>query len=63
MVSSKRLSARELLLKLHAGAALNNGLTKEEIGEVLLPTTAYCGIPAAEESFRIAQEAFRERGM
>ena len=50
-------------LKLHVNAALNNGLTKEEIGEVLLQTGVYCGIAAAEDSFRIAQEAFRERGV
>jgi len=50
-------------LKLHVGAALNNGLTKDEIGEVLLQTGSYCGIAAAEEAFRIAEEAFRERGV
>lgn len=50
-------------LKLHVHAALNNGLTREEIGEVLLQTGVYCGIAAAEDSFRIAQEAFRERGI
>ena len=48
-------------LKLHVHAALNNGLTRAEIGEVLLQTGVYCGIAAAEDSFRIAQEAFRER--
>jgi 4-carboxymuconolactone decarboxylase len=48
-------------LRLHVNAALNNGLTKAEIGEVLLQTAVYCGIAAAEESFRIAQEVFRER--
>lgn len=50
-------------LKLHVHAALNNGLTQDEIGEVLLQAGIYCGIAAAEDSFRIAQEAFRERGM
>ena len=50
-------------LKLHVHAALNNGLTQDEIGEVLLQTAVYCGIAAAEDSFRIAQEAFRERGV
>jgi 4-carboxymuconolactone decarboxylase len=50
-------------LKLHVGAALNNGLTKDEIGEVLLQAGVYCGIAAAEDSFRIAQEVFRERGI
>lgn len=50
-------------LKLHVKAALNNGLTKEEIGEVLLQTGVYCGIAAADDSFRIAEEAFRELGV
>ena len=49
-------------LKLHVHGALNNGLTKEEICEVLLQTGVYCGLPAAVESFRIMQEAFKERG-
>jgi 4-carboxymuconolactone decarboxylase len=48
-------------LKLHVQGALNNGLTKEEISEVLLQTGVYCGLPAAVESFRIMQEVFRER--
>ena len=48
-------------LKLHINGALNNGLTKEEIAEVLLQTGVYCGLPAAVESFRIMQEVFRER--
>jgi len=42
--------------------ALNNGLTKEEISEVLLQTGVYCGLPAAVDSFRIMQEVFTERG-
>lgn len=49
-------------LKLHVNGALNNGLTKEEICEVLLQTGVYCGLPAAVESFRIMQEVFEERG-
>lgn len=49
-------------LKLHVNGALNNGLTKEEISEVLLQTGVYCGLPAAVESFRIMQEVFKERG-
>ena len=48
-------------LRLHIHGALNNGLTKEEVSEVLLQTGAYCGLPAAVESFRIMQEVFRER--
>ena len=49
-------------LKLHVHGALNNGLTKEEISEVLLQTGVYCGLPAAVDSFRIMQEVFKERG-
>jgi len=49
-------------LKLHVHGALNNGLTREEIMEVLLQTGMYCGLPAAVESFRIMQEVFKERG-
>jgi 4-carboxymuconolactone decarboxylase len=50
-------------LRLHVGAALNNGLTKEEICEVLLQTLVYCGVAAAQDGFRIAEEVFRERGL
>jgi 4-carboxymuconolactone decarboxylase len=39
---------------------LNNGVTREEIQEVLLHTTVYCGVPAALESFRIASEVLKE---
>ena len=47
-------------LKLHIKAAINNGLTQDEIGEVLLQTAVYCGVAAAEDSFRIARVAFQE---
>lgn len=47
-------------LKLHIRGAINNGLTKEEIREVLLQVAIYCGVPAAIDSFRVAQEAFAE---
>lgn len=50
-------------LKLHIKAAINNGLTTDEIGEVLLQTAVYCGVAAAEDSFRIAREAFQEIGL
>lgn len=50
-------------LKLHVKAALNNGLTPDEIGEVLLQTAVYCGVAAAEDSFRIASEVFKEVGL
>jgi 4-carboxymuconolactone decarboxylase len=47
-------------LKLHIKAALNNGLTREEIREVLLQVAVYCGVPAGIDSVRIAREAFAE---
>lgn len=43
-------------LKLHVRGALNNGVTPEEIREVLLQIAIYCGVPAALDSFRIARE-------
>jgi 4-carboxymuconolactone decarboxylase len=47
-------------LKLHVKAALNNGLSREEIREVLLQVAVYCGVPAGIDSTRIAREAFAE---
>jgi len=43
-------------LALHVRAALRNGLTADEIGEVLLQCAVYCGVPAANRAFAIAQE-------
>lgn len=43
-------------LEVHVRGALTNGVTVEEIQEVLLQTAIYCGVPAAIESFRIAQK-------
>jgi 4-carboxymuconolactone decarboxylase len=47
-------------LKLHIRGALNNGLTREEIGEAFLQAAVYCGVPAALDSFRVARETYRE---
>lgn len=47
-------------LKLHVKAALNNGLTREQIREALLQVAIYCGVPAGLDSTRIAREAFAE---
>jgi 4-carboxymuconolactone decarboxylase len=47
-------------LKAHIRGALNNGLSKEEIREVLLQVGIYGGIPATVDSFRLANEAFAE---
>jgi 4-carboxymuconolactone decarboxylase len=40
-------------LELHIGAARRNGLSNEEIGEVLLQTAVYCGVPAANSAFAV----------
>ncbi|MCR1783998.1 carboxymuconolactone decarboxylase family protein [Nocardioides carbamazepini] len=45
-------------LKAHVRGALNNGVTRDEVKEVLMQTAFYCGGPAALESFRLAQEVF-----
>jgi len=47
-------------LKLHVRGAINNGLTKDEIKEVFLQASIYCGVPAAIDSFRVAAEVFKE---
>jgi 4-carboxymuconolactone decarboxylase len=47
-------------LKLHVKAALNNGLSRETIREVILQVAVYCGVPAGIDSTRIAREAFAE---
>jgi 4-carboxymuconolactone decarboxylase len=49
-------------LKLHIKGALKNGVTRDEIMEVLLQTGIYCGVPAAVDAFRTAREAFKEAG-
>ena len=47
-------------LALHVRAALRNGLTPEEIKEVLLQSAIYCGVPAANSAFAIAQKVLDE---
>ena len=47
-------------LKLHVKGALKNGLTKDEIKEILLQVAVYCGVPAGIDAFRNAREAFNE---
>lgn len=44
----------------HVRGAVNNGVTEQEIQEVLLQTMIYCGAPAALESFRVAEIVLRE---
>ncbi|MFF4754537.1 bifunctional 3-oxoadipate enol-lactonase/4-carboxymuconolactone decarboxylase PcaDC [Streptomyces sp. NPDC002514] len=47
-------------LAFHTRAALRNGLTPDEIKEVLLQAGVYCGVPAANSAFRVAQRVIRE---
>lgn len=47
-------------LELHVRAALRNGLTPEEIREVLLHTAVYAGVPAANAAFAVAQRVLEE---
>lgn len=49
-------------LAMHVKAALRNGLTEEQIREVLLQTGVYAGVPAANRAFAIADRAIREWG-
>jgi len=47
-------------LRLHLRAAFNNGVTRDEIKEVLLQSAIYCGVPAANSAFHAAEEVFAE---
>ncbi len=49
-------------LRLHLRAAGANGVTRKEIQEVLLQTAIYCGVPAANNAFHLAEEVFKESG-
>ena len=51
---------RETELKLHLRAAANNGVTLDEVKEVLLQSAIYCGVPAANSAFHTAAEIFAE---
>jgi 4-carboxymuconolactone decarboxylase len=48
-------------IEMHVRAALRNGLTPEEISEVLLHTAVYAGVPAANAAFAIAQRVLEEQ--
>lgn len=47
-------------LEMHVRAALRNGMTQEEIKEVLLQTAIYCGVPAANSAFAVARKVLEE---
>lgn len=46
--------------RLHVKAAFNNGVTRDQIKEVLLQSAIYCGVPAANSAFHMASEVFQE---
>ncbi|TMG41477.1 MAG: 3-oxoadipate enol-lactonase, partial [Chloroflexi bacterium] len=47
-------------LALHLRGALRNGVTVDELREILLQTAVYCGVPAANTAFRVAEEVLGE---
>jgi 4-carboxymuconolactone decarboxylase len=47
-------------LALHMRAALRNGVTVDELKEILLQTMVYCGVPAANEAFKVAAKVLAE---
>jgi 4-carboxymuconolactone decarboxylase len=47
-------------LALHMRAALRNGVTVDELKEILLQTTIYCGVPAANDAFKVAAKVLAE---
>jgi 4-carboxymuconolactone decarboxylase len=46
--------------RMHVRAAFNNGVTRDEIKEVILQCAIYCGVPAANAAFHLAQEVFSQ---
>jgi alkylhydroperoxidase/carboxymuconolactone decarboxylase family protein YurZ len=45
---------------MHVRAALRNGLTRDEIKEVILQSAIYCGVPSANTAFKVAQKSLAE---
>lgn len=62
MITIAMLAAqgREPELRIHVRGALNNGASREEIGEVFLHAAVYAGVPAAVAGFRAANEVFAQ---
>lgn len=50
-------------IKIHVRGAINNGVSPQEIAEILLHAGVYCGAPAAVDGFRAAAEALKEMGL
>lgn len=52
---------REAELKMHLNAAFNNGVTREELKELIMHSALYCGLPAANATMHLAQQIFDQR--
>src|SRR5712692_2349649 len=63
MVAMMAAAGHQNELRVHLKGALKNGCKVDEIQEILLLLTLYCGIPAANEAHRIAAEVLREAGL
>jgi 4-carboxymuconolactone decarboxylase len=61
MVAMMAAAGHNNELRVHLKGALKNGCTAEQIQEILLLLTLYCGIPASNEAHRIATEVLREQ--
>jgi 4-carboxymuconolactone decarboxylase len=48
-------------LRMHLSAAINNGVTEDELKEVILHSSLYCGLPAANSAYHLASEILAER--
>jgi len=53
---------RDAELKMHLNAAFDSGMSAEDVKEVFLQAAVYCGLPAANNAFRLAQDVLTSRG-
>ena len=53
---------RDAELKMHLNAAFDSGMSADDVKEVFLQAAVYCGLPAANNAFRLAQEVLTSRG-
>ena len=54
---------RPFEMRIHLKGAISNGVTKDEIREIILQSVLYCGFPAAFEAFRLCEEVLTEMGL
>ena len=59
----QRVEATLFEFRLHLLGALRNGVTRAELKEILLQTAVYCGVPAANDAYRVAQEVLHPEEM